>query len=169
MEPRDELLTIAQVAGGLAGVSGIVAAFLQRGGLSQADQARFVALFTTAFVALLLAFFPIACAYGGLKEANIWRLSSAVMAFFGVAALMWYQRGVREVQMDNMKFSAPLASLLLLVPMIGNLGLQALNVLNWPWQGNFLVYLVGMLTWLYTTGLIFVTLVLYRPDSHAEQ
>ena len=165
MDPREELLTIAQIAGGLAGVSGIVAAFLQRGGLSQADRARFVALFATAFVALLLAFLPIACGYAGCGESAIWRISSGVMAFFSIAALMWYRRGVREVRMDGMDISAPLASVFLLFPMIGNLLLQCLNVIGWPWGENFLIYLVGMLTWLYLTGLIFVTLVLYRPDD----
>jgi hypothetical protein len=33
MEAREELLTIAEIAVGLAGFSGVVVAFLQRGGL----------------------------------------------------------------------------------------------------------------------------------------
>ena len=55
MEGVDALPTIAEMAIGLAGFSAVVAAFTIRGELSQTDRSRFLLLFTTAFVAALLA------------------------------------------------------------------------------------------------------------------
>jgi len=164
LEAREELLTIAQIAVGLAGVSGVVAAFLQRGGLPAADRLRFVALFATAFIALILAFVPIAFWYAGLGQVPLWRLSSAAMAFFGMVGLVSYPVGLRLVR-ASLAITARVWQTMLLIPTIANLLLQFANSVTWFWQPGFLPYLVGMLVWLYTSGLVFVTIVLYRPQD----
>lgn len=158
------MLNIAQIAVGLAGVSGVVAAFLQRGGLPAADRLRFVALFATAFIALILAFVPIALWYAGLEQVLLWRLSSALMTLFGIVGLVSYPPGLRLVQ-SHLEITARVWQTLLLVPAIANVLLQLANTVTWFWQPGFLPYLVGMLVWLYTAGLEFVTIVLYRPQE----
>jgi hypothetical protein len=72
MERRDELLTIADF-------SGVVAAFLQPGGLHRVDRVRFVTLFTTAFSTLVLTFVPLVPGFAGLTGTRLWSGSSLVM------------------------------------------------------------------------------------------
>ena len=58
MEASDELLTIAELAIGLAGFSGVVIAFAHQGGLRAVDRFFFIALISIAGTAALLAFVP---------------------------------------------------------------------------------------------------------------
>lgn len=59
MEGADELLTIAELSIGIAGFSGVVAAFLQNGGLHPFDRSRFINLFSLSFSTLIPAFVPL--------------------------------------------------------------------------------------------------------------
>ena len=79
MEASDELLTIAELAIGIAGFSGIIAAFLQGGGLHPFDRFRFVNLFITVFAALVLAFLPLLLDGFISPEEKLWRISSGAM------------------------------------------------------------------------------------------
>jgi hypothetical protein len=164
MEAREELLTIAEIAVGLAGFSGVVAAFLQRGGLPPADRLRFVGIFVTAFIAVVLAFVPIALEHGGLRDGSLWRLSSGAMVFCGVVGLASYPASLRRIR-AGLELTSWLPPMLLLAPSIANIVLQAANAGAWLWQPNFLPYLIGMLVWLYAAGILFVTTVLYRPRT----
>ena len=164
MDGRDELLTIAEIAVGLAGFSGVIAAFTRRGDLSAADRLRFVSLFVTAFAALVLAFVPIALAYGGFQAENLWRLSSLIMVFTSLTGIVFYPFGLRTVRKEIETHSV-LTPLFLLVPALINLVVQLVNAGAWIWQPNFVPYLIGMLIYLYAAGLVFVFIVLFRPPT----
>jgi hypothetical protein len=163
LDGQDELLTIAEIAVGLAGFSGVVAAFIQRGGLSTADRLRFLALFITAFEALVLAFIPIALAYGGFQDESIWRLSSIVMMLAAIAGIVSIPFAIHRMR----KEIAPslLSPILVLVPALINFVVQLMNAGAWIWQPNFVPYLIGMLLCLFEAGLIFVFIVLFRPPT----
>ena len=163
MDGHDELLTIAEIAVGLAGFSGVVAGFIQRGGLSAADRLRFTALFITVFAALVLAFIPIALAYGGFQDESIWRLSSIVMMLVAIAGIVSIPFGVHRVRKEIAPSLLP--NILLLVPALINVVVQLMNVGAWIWQPNFVPYLIGMLLCLFEAGLIFVFIVLFRPPT----
>jgi len=164
LDGHDELLTIAEIAVGLAGFSGVIAVFIERGGLPLADRLRFLALFVTAFTALILAFVPIALAYSGFKDQNIWQISSGTMVLVGFAALVPYPFGVRTVRRE-IKATSMIPHVLLLVPAGVHLAVQLANAGGWIWQPNFVPYLIGMLVYLYTAGLLFVIIVLFRPTA----
>ena len=65
MEASEELLTIAELAIGLAGFSGVVVAFNRGGGLRPTDSFRFIALFCSALSVLVVAFVPFGFHYAG--------------------------------------------------------------------------------------------------------
>jgi hypothetical protein len=163
LDGHDELLTIAEIAVGLAGFSGVVAGFLQRGGLSAADRLRFISLFITVFATLVLAFIPIALAYGDFQDESIWRLSSIVMMLAGIAGFVSIPFAMHRMR----KEIAPslLAPILVLVPPLINFVVQLMNAGAWIWQPNFVPYLIGMLLCLFEAGLIFVFIVLFRPPA----
>ncbi|MBW2398640.1 MAG: hypothetical protein JRG80_05130 [Deltaproteobacteria bacterium] len=163
MDGHDELLTIAEIAVGLAGFSGVVAGFIRRGGLSAADRLRFIALFVSAFAVLVLAFIPIALAYSGFQDESIWRRSIIVMMLAQIAGFGSIPFAMHRIR----KEIAPslLASILVLVPPLINVVVQLMNAGAWIWQPNFVPYLIGMILCLFEAGLIFVFIVLFRPPA----
>ena len=168
MDARDELLTIAEIAVGLAGFSGVVAAFLQRGGLSLQDRLLFLTLFTTAFVALFLAFVPIAFAHAGLEGEPLWRTSSISMAMVWIVGMIPYPLFAMRDHRQEVPSLPPIPRIGLLLffgPAIATFLLQVANAGEWFWDANFLPYLFGMLQWLYHAAFTFVIIILFRPDS----
>jgi hypothetical protein len=164
LDGHDELLTIAEIAVGLAGLSGVIAVFIQRGGLSPADRLRFLALFGTAFAALVLAFVPIALAYSGFKNQDIWQISSVTMVFAGLVGLVPLPFGQRTIRKE-FKTTTSLPTVFLLVPSGINLAIQLVNAGGWIWQPNLVPYLIGMLVYLYAIAFFFVIIVLFRPAA----
>ena len=79
MEASEVLLTIAEMAIGLAGFSGVVLAFTYQGRLRPSDRYRFIGLFTQALTVALLCFVPFGFHYASLVGVSIWRGSSSVM------------------------------------------------------------------------------------------
>jgi hypothetical protein len=160
LEHREELLTIAEISIGIAGFSGVMAAFLQSGGLFKLDRVRFVNLFAMAFSTLTLAYVPIVVFE---LSQSVWLYSSAVMIafwFFNMGLGLFYVFPELRAEAGN---NGKLASALIFVPSFLNLGTQTLNVMGWLWEPNFLAYLLGLFVYLYAACLMFVFIVLYRP------
>ena len=167
MEAREELLNIAEIAIGIAGFSGVIAAFLQRDGLHPLDRVRFVNLFATAFSTLALAYVPIVVSHLLDGNGEIWRYSSAVMIVF------WFMNSLfgllfvfPELRKDTVN-TAKYPSVLLLIPSFLNLGTQCFNVGGWFWDPGFVPYLFGLFVYLYAAGLMFVYVILFRPAEPA--
>ena len=85
MEASDELLTIAELAIGLAGFSGVIVAFTHRDGLSEVNRNHFIVLFSTAISAVFMAFVPFGFHYQGKVGPALWESSSLVMLIVGAA------------------------------------------------------------------------------------
>ena len=66
MEATNELLTIAELAIGLVGFSGVVVAFTRGDALRKADWFYFIALVSSAAITALLAFIPFLVHHAGL-------------------------------------------------------------------------------------------------------
>ncbi len=166
MEAREELLNIAEIAVGIAGFSGVIAAFLQRGGLHQVDRVRFINLFSTAFSTLLLAYVPIVLSHLVDDPEQVWSLSSGVMIVAWLVASTLSFLLVFPTVREHVYGPLPFA--LLVLPSVANLVVQVLNLGGWLWHPGFLAYLVGLFSYLYGSGLMFVYVILYRPPDSAD-
>lgn len=164
MEFREELLTIAEIAIGIAGFSGVIAAFLQRGGLHALDRVRFIGLFTIAFTRLILAFVPIVVLQLPVEANALWAWSSGVMAVVWFFSSAVWLRGIPEF-LQQPSTDVVVQRMLLVVPSVLNLLTQVLNAGGWLWEPCFLAYLFGLFVYLYAAGLMFVIVILYRPNS----
>ncbi len=166
MDARDELLTIAEIAIALAGFAGVVAVFIQRdGGQHPADRIRFLGVFSIAFLAVLLAFWPVALTHAGLESTRLWRIASlgmAAMWFLNVAPMPYVMRELRR-HIEVRTFSL----VLLWLPAFANLAIQLLNVAGWLWSPGFVAYLVGLLVYIYSSGILFVYAVVFRPEAES--
>jgi hypothetical protein len=159
----DALLTIAEMAIGLAGFSAVVAAFARSGELSPTDRTRFVWLFSTAFVAALLAFVPILLSEAALSGPTLWRWSSGVMiatwlVSIGLVAYSDF-RDSHDPSVPPPDFSR---GVFLFVPSVVNLVLQIMNFWGEAWEPSSAVYIFGTLVWLYAASLVFMAIVLER-------
>jgi len=164
LEVREELLTIAEISIGIAGFSGVMAVFLQQGGLHIVDRLRFINLFTTAFSTLVLTFVPIAFSHAGVQGERLWVYSSLVMTF---AWALNSSLGARMLPYlrEHVSHSLTLPRTAIIAPGVLNLVAQVLNVGGWFWEPGFLAYLFGLIVYMYAAGLMFVYVVLFRPHE----
>ena len=170
MEVRDELLSIAEISIGIAGFSGVIAVFLQRGGLHRLDRARFVFLFAMAFITLALAYVPIVVSHLVDDVNQIWPYSSAVMIIVWFMTVGFGLRYVNPALRGELEKEPNYPLLIIMIPSILNLGTQCLNLSGWLWEPGFVAYLFGLFVYLYAAGLQFVYIILFRPaESSATQ
>jgi hypothetical protein len=164
MPGADALLTIAEMAIGLAGFSAVVGAFMQHGALSRSDRYRFFWLFTTAFVAAVLSFVPVIIVEAGYSGMHVWRTASGIMIGIWFIQMGAWFVGLRRTR-DDPEMGPPGFSQgsLMVVPSIFNLGLQAANASGFFWEPSAAAYIVGALIWLYAASLVFVAIVIERP------
>ena len=164
MEGRDELLTIAELAIGIAGFSGVVAAFVQRDGLHTLDRNRFINLFVTSLSTLLLAFVPVFLEPIVTTPARLWQTASGAMIVALVLNFLISYRLVLTVAREYMGANERrTAQAILAFPAVTNPLVQLLNVTGLMWTPSFQAYLFGLLAYLYTAGFLFVYILLFRP------
>ncbi len=162
MEGSDELLTIAELAVGLAGIAGLVVAFTHHGSLFPTDRYRFIVLFSQALFVAILAFVPFGFHHAGKVGPALWSASSGVMVVLWVCSAWWVGVHLRPDSLPDL----PKAFLVALVgPAIFSLLLQIANFVGWPMESGVLPYLVGLLIWLSVPALLFAALVLYRAEE----
>jgi hypothetical protein len=160
MEAADELLTIAQLAIGLAGFSGVVVAFSRQEGLREIDRFYFIALLTCAFTAVLLAFVPFFFHHEGLTGAALWKGSSIVMLIFWI--LVVGGLGIGGIRLPNnqaSQFGISNTIVLCAVPLF-NIPCMIANIAGYPMEPGANLYLVGLFLWLTVSVLVFTHLVL---------
>ena len=162
LEHQDELLNIAEISIGIAGFSGVIAAFLHRGGLGRFDRVRFLNLFVTAFSILVLSYVPIVIAE---ISKSVWFYSSLVMIGVWAFSVMFATLYMIPVVNKRIDSFGMVPNTLIWVPSCANLLIQILNVTGWFWNSSFLAYLFGLFVYLYAACLFFVFLVLYRPQT----
>ena len=157
MEAAGELLTIAELAIGLAGFSGVVVAFAHRNGLREDDRFYFVALLFSAFSAVLVAFVPMVFHHAGLAGPALWMASSTVALIVGVvlgASMLVRARGIVWQPIGN---SYAVAQFVVVFALVLS---QILNLIGWPMEPGPALYVVGLLLWLAAAGMVFALLVL---------
>lgn len=166
MTSSDALLTIAEMAVGLAGFTAIVGTFARHGALSKLDRYRFIWLFISASVTALLAFVPIILSEGGLDGITLWRASSSIMIVIWLVQVGTWQTRFRRNRGDpEMGPSGLSQGPLLVIPSLVNLLIQIMNAGGVSWEPSAAVYIIGNLIWLYAAGLVFVSIVLERPEG----
>ena len=164
MAGAEALLTIAEMAIGLAGFSAVVAAFTIHGELTPTDRSRFLWLFTTAFVAALLAFVPTILSEAGLADATLWRASSGTMIVMWLISTGIFV--VPLVRRDPSKEAwRPNWAPVVMVPSVLNLALQLMNLWGGVWEPSSAIYIIGTLGWLSVAAIVFMSIVLELPAA----
>jgi peptidoglycan/LPS O-acetylase OafA/YrhL len=165
MTPEDSLLSIAEIAIGLAGFSGLVAAFSQRPGHAwRGDQkARIVFLVILSFTMMISAILPFALSGIGDSPALIWGVP--MVAYSAVALTLlccWVVVARRRSYRLQFKFvSIPLLAVAGMVQVL--VGLSGLGVIL-PYSPSLFVF--GLLaTLLFAANLFLALLHITWSDS----
>ena len=164
MEGSDELLTIAELAVGLAGFAGLVVAFTHHGRLRPGDRFRFIVLFSQALFVAALAFVPFGFHNAGQIAPALWSNSSGVAVVVWVCASWWVTVHLRTEFSAGEDLPRSFLAVLVGLPTF-NLLLQIANFFGWPMEPGALPYVAGLLLWLSVPALLLVTLILYRAEE----
>ncbi len=168
MEASDELLTIAELAIGLAGFSGVAVVFRGREGLRIVDRYRFMSVLSVSLSVLVLAFVPFGFHHAGQVGPALWMGSSAIMVVFWFSSA--WLLGVRF----RPDFSAVDEQLPKQVEFVIwglgtlNLVLAVANLSGWPMQSGALFYLAALVSWLVVAAFLFAFLVLFGANTNKE-
>jgi hypothetical protein len=158
MPEQDSLSTIAEVAVGLAGFSGIALALTANP--PPYYLFRVVSIIAVAVVSIALALLPAALTSAGWQPQSIWRLGSGVLValtgIFLVLGLRYRKRAQPEEL--NLALAVFIGSLMALSGT-----LQLLNFVGLIWMGAFSVFYVGLIANLLYCGTLFIGLVTFRP------
>jgi peptidoglycan/LPS O-acetylase OafA/YrhL len=158
MTPEDSLFSIAEISIGLAGFSGLVAAFVQHPGQSwRADQkARIVLLVALSFGMIIAALAPYALSGISTSPALVW---GAPMVTFSTLCIALLTHWVVVARKRDFKLQFPLIS----IPTIAAAAaLQILAFLSgWGWIFPYspAVFVLGLLSVLVFGAIVFLALL----------
>jgi hypothetical protein len=154
----EALSTLAEVAIGLAGFSGIATA-LRGSQLHPADVWRTLALLVISFLVLFLSLVPYAFIAFGFGDSTLWRVSSA----FGFILLP--ASGIPLLRLRPPDFSS--VPYHYLSPYFGavNGGVLVAFGVNLMALGSFGVYFAGLLVLLAMAAVQFVLIIVARPSA----
>jgi len=154
MEPETILTSVIEVAIGIAGFSGIVAALSQKGStISEEGHLYLRVLLTASFLCIFFSFLPMLLIAAGIDKKLVWVLPSGL--WVGAFILVFIYR-VIELSKTGANFVRRPVVLLTAVCGLSAVGLCVTNVLilesDWP-------YLVAMVLVLFAAAFSFVALL----------
>ncbi len=141
----DALLTIAQIALGFAGFTGVVSAFRSPETWGASESFRLARMLDSSLYALLLALIPPGLAGAGLSPVATWRIASALFAVALLFRLWRAFAAIRAMPADakaqlNRVATRVIQSINVLMAV-----LLALNATGVFWDPGFAVYYLGLL------------------------
>jgi hypothetical protein len=161
IEAVDGLLTVAELAIGLAGFSAVVVTFKRKDGFREAERYLFMTLLTVAFACSLVAFVPFALYHAGLTGPKLWASSSAVYIFIWCVATAFAAAAVmRTPGLVHSNYVGRTSTFMAWLTALVNPLLQVANIIGWPMSSGVFLYVVGLMLWLATAVLLFANLVM---------
>jgi hypothetical protein len=151
-----------EVSIAIAGFSGIIAVFGQRGSTWQtADQLRLRILLTASAMALFFSMFPFVLLDSGIDQRTFWRVGSALQAFWFISIVAYR---LRQATLAGVTEAVGLSTLALVVILLFTL-LQIFNAICFalPW-----LYVVGVMFQIFVAFSAFASLLLELWDEEDE-
>jgi hypothetical protein len=165
----DAFQTIAEVAIGLAGFSGLLVAFRRSmGPLSNVQKFRMRILFALSFGALFLSLLPAIILNLGISEDKLWVYSSLAMSIYSSYFLAWWLSSSRRTAkkypeiFDRWVFST------MTVGHILNLVLQLFVVFKLVDSGHAGIFLIGLAWYLINASQQFVRMLFIQPQDQSD-
>ena len=159
----DALSTIAEIALGLAGFSGVVVVLgRQPGAFSRVEAGRLVLLLVSSIGAMFLALLPLSLAPLELSDSLLWRVSAGTFTGFCVGYGLIGRSRVRIVRADAPEVYSSAVSVFNYAT-VGTAVILQLVVLARPTDLGPGFYVLGLLSLLLTATVQFVRMLFVRP------
>ena len=158
MTPQDALLSIAEIAIGLAGFSGLVAAFGQRPGPSWKDdqKTRLVFLVIRSFAMIIAAILPFALSGISDSPALIWGLPMVAYSMVALTLLVYW---IVLARRRNYNLQFPVVSLVIILIATGLQVLAGLSGLGLIFPFSPVIFVFGLLAILLFSANMFLALL----------
>jgi hypothetical protein len=154
--------TLAQIALGIAGFSGVVVAVSDRpANEERSDSLRILSLLVVSLSALVLALLPSGLALAEVSRARIWRCGSAASVVGSLAWALYFPRRMRKLPRAVL-FPAPILALVGVLGVL-NLGVQLLNAAGLFPRTAASIYYFGIVWALLFSAVIFANVAFRRP------
>jgi len=163
VDPTELLATIAELALGLAGFSGVMTAFMQRPGrLTEVEAYRIAVLLGVSLGALFLSLVPLALMQFGLDAGAVWRSAGLCMVGYAVVGGALYLRASWRVARHAPEIFNRSVFVALAAGHVANIALQlaALTVLE-PSPGP---YAVGLVWFMLHAAVQFARILFVQPS-----
>lgn len=164
MVNHEALFTLSEMAVTMVGVSGLVAIFLSKGNLQQADRVRFVLILGLGILAAFFAYVPYWMSKYVTDASSVWQFSS-ILAVVAVATLV-IPLGMLMHAREALQAVVP--KLVLLVASIFPLSAfmaHLINAVSWPIKANSTLYELALFLTILNMTFHFGSLVLYRDPT----
>ncbi len=166
MEDVEALMTIAQLAMGLAGFSSVVVTLNQRSAVNENEKYFFFVLITVTFTAIFMALVPLGIHHLGYVGASLWKICSTIMLTGSIVLIVLNTMAVPK----SLKTRGHIMDARSLVSIATPLTLwlsQLMNIFSWPIEAGAFAYLFGLLLWRFSAGMVFVHVVVLRSEEWA--
>jgi hypothetical protein len=161
---HDALFTLSEIAVTMVGVSGLVAIFLSKGNLQQADRVRFVLILGLGILAAFFAFVPYWVSKYVTDASSVWQFSS-ILAVVVVSTLVIplgiFLHAREALQAVVPKFVHFAGSIFPFLAFMAHL----INAVSWPINANSTLYEVALFLTILNMTFHFGSLVLYRDPT----
>lgn len=165
MQSHDVASTIAEVAVGLAGFSGLALVLGRRSDrLTSIEKYRLILLLTPSLLALFLAVAPLALLETGIRPAVLWRAASGFQALICLGLVAGFAPWTRRVMRQAPEIFHWPQFTLVAGGYVANGVLQGLHAAGYYGTYNPGIYLVGLVFLLLHAGHQFVRILLVRPS-----
>ena len=166
MHGTEILTTIAQLAIGVIGFSGIAIAFnRQPGRLNDWEAFRVLILFANGFAAAFLSLLPFAFFYLDWSDAAVWRTSSGACALFEIVFLYAQTAPTRKMIGEHRElFNMALLALMISGHSLNTL-LQVSNALGLVGSRTLPIFIFGVLWLLFQSVFQFGRILFVQPLS----
>ena len=170
MEGESILQTTAEVSVALAGFTGVIAAFGQRGGRwTIINTLRFQVMLNASLAALFFSILPVAVHHMGAAPNITWAMSSGLLAlYFVIMPSVDYRRARRidALQGDQFRMWLFVVTCCVVVVAIVTQGMNALDI---GFHRAFGPYLLGLCCVLLVCAFMFVRLLSFVGQQVAEE
>lgn len=163
MDELGSFETLAQIALGIAGFSGVVVAVSDRpANEERSDSLRILSLLLVSLGALVLALLPSGLALADVSRAWTWRVGSAACVVGSLAWAVYFPRRMRQLP-RGVLFPAPILAVVGVLSVL-NLGVQLLNSAGLFPRAAASVYYFGIVWALLFSAAVFANVVFRRPE-----
>lgn len=166
MNLPDVFQTIAEVAIGLAGFSGLLVALRRSSGpLIEVQKYRMRILFALSFGALFLSLLPAIILYLEIGENRLWVYSSLAMSVYSIYFLTWWLSSSRRTARNHPEIFHRWVFSMMATGHILNIVLQLIVVFSLVDSGHVGIFLFGLTWYLVNASQQFIRMLFIQPQE----